>query len=201
MDLVLNPFPHVVADGLFDDALLGQVVEEFPDPASSAWGSFDNARERKMACEDERFFGDATDHLVEMLFSPDYCASLGVLFGMPDLTPSLYGGGYHLIPSGGYLAMHVDFNRRGDLHRRLNHLVFLNRDYLSEYGGQLLLGESLEVSIEPRFNRTAIFATSEESWHGHPVPWAGYAPRRSFAVYYYSPEPASDALEHSTIFR
>ena len=195
------PFPHVVMDGAFEDDLLDQVVGEFPDPASSAWGVFDNPRERKQACEDERFFGLATGHLLETLRSEEYCNNLGYLFGIPDLTASIFGGGYHQIPTDGLLAMHVDFNRGHGLHRRLNHLTFLNRDYLPEYGGQLLLGEDGQVVIEPVFNRTAIFATSEQSWHGHPTPWAGPSPRKSFAVYYFSPEPASDAPEHSTVFR
>ena len=80
------PFPHVVMDGAFEDDLLDQVVGEFPDPASSAWGVFDNPRERKQACEDERFFGLATGHLLETLRSEEYCNNLGYLFGIPDLT-------------------------------------------------------------------------------------------------------------------
>jgi len=56
---------------------------------------------------------------------------------VPD--PHFEGGGLHQIEPGGHLKVHADFNRhpRTGLARRLNALIYLNRDWKPEYGGAL----------------------------------------------------------------
>ena len=43
-----DPFPHVVLDGLFDDADLDAVLREFPKPEAMKWAKFDNPMEKKL---------------------------------------------------------------------------------------------------------------------------------------------------------
>jgi Rps23 Pro-64 3,4-dihydroxylase Tpa1-like proline 4-hydroxylase len=131
-----------------------------------------------------------------------HAADLGEAFGIPGLQMETVGGGYHLIPPGGYLAVHTDFNRSPDtgLHRRLNLLVYLN-DGWWERGGQLELWDQdrSAVSIDPELNRTVVFATSDQSWHGHPRPASRW--RRSVAAYFFTEEePPGYSVEHSTIW-
>lgn len=129
----------------------------------------------------------------------------GIRHLIPDWT--LFGGGLHHVVNGGSLGMHVDFNTRefGDamLYRRINCLLYLNVDWKPEYGGQLFLGRDRGVEIEPMFNRLVVFESSEESYHGHPVPLdgpEGYA-LRSIAWYWYTLErPAWFQEKHSTIY-
>src|SRR6266436_1022806 len=63
-----------------------------------------------------------------------------VLDGLiPD--PYFGGGGLHQIEAGGFLKVHADFNvhPKLKLDRRLNMLVYLNKDWREEWGGHLEL--------------------------------------------------------------
>ena len=111
---------------------------------------------------------------------------------IPD--PYFEGGGFHEIKPGGFLKVHVDFhkNKKLQLSRRVNFLIYLNKDWEEEYGGHLELWEkdmSQCVSkILPKFNRAAMFSTTGDSWHGHPDPLncpEGKS-RKSLALYYYT---------------
>lgn len=101
---------------------------------------------------------------------------------------------------GGFLDLHYDFSghNRLPIKRSLNVLVYLNRDWKPEWGGQLELHSSddlsdprhQEVRIEPLFNRTVIFST-EKALHGHrrPVACPPGRTRLLFSAFYYTPPP------------
>lgn len=200
MSVVAEPFPHMVVDGAWDDGLLRRVLDEFPSEDDARLRRFGNAEERKLEGGPE-FWGPATHELfagIETLIP-----TLEKSFGIPGLSMELVGGGYHVIPVGGYLAVHTDFNRSPatQQHRRLNLLVYLNDNWFDDDGGQLELwdGDGPAVSIAPEFNRTAVFATSDRSWHGHPNPTKRV--RRSCAAYFYTAEePEGYAGSHSTVW-
>jgi Rps23 Pro-64 3,4-dihydroxylase Tpa1-like proline 4-hydroxylase len=116
------------------------------------------------------------------------------LTGEKDLitVPGFPGGGVHSIQRGGFLGMHTDFtwNESSRVYRRLNLLLYLNRDW-GDWGGELCLGSSKR--IRPEANTMVVFTTDDKSWHGHPEPLRCPADvtRDSIAVYYYSAtEPA-----------
>ena len=206
-----KPFPHVVIDGLFDDAVLDDVLADFPAPGATRWASFDNANEKKLGffyatskvTDRIRLFLDSLNRFETLLF-------LEQLTGIEGLIPDPYfgGGGLHQIEPGGFLKMHVDFNRHPKLHldRRLNMLVYLNRNWSPAYGGELELWDAKErrcvKSIAPLFNRTVVFSTSEESLHGHPKPLTSPpgVTRKSVSLYYYTAGRPDPAPEHDTIF-
>jgi hypothetical protein len=192
-----EPFPHVVIDGLWDDGLLGSVLDEvLALPETAAFGRYENRNEHKWEGP-HALWGDATRRLYDQIAA----LPVGAWFGIPDPVCDWMGGGYHIIPPGGFLRTHVDFNRHPTLglYRRLNCLVFLNHGW-SEVGGRLeLRGDSVMRSVSPEFNRTVIFATSDRSWHGHPTPADRW--RYSFAAYFYSSEPPPEFNEeHSTVW-
>jgi hypothetical protein len=108
--------------------------------------------------------------------------------------PHFEGGGFHKISRGGKLGVHADFRIHRKLHlvRRLNLLLYLNRDWDDSYGGALELWDKKMAasvcSIAPISNRCVIFNTEIDSFHGHPDPLntpAGVH-RRSVATYYYT---------------
>jgi hypothetical protein len=109
------------------------------------------------------------------------------------------GGGFHEISTGGLLGVHADFrlHRRLNLSRRLNMLIYLNRDWRIEWGGQLGLwdrtGKREIQKIDPLFNRCVVFNTDAHSYHGHPEPLKcpSDVTRKSIALYYYT---ASEAI-------
>ena len=139
--------------------------------------------------------GESTRHLLSQFNSSTICEFLQVLTGIEKLIPDPHfvGGGLHQIVQGGFLKIHADFNWHGDLdlHRRINLLVYLNKNWKEEYGGHLELWDkemkNCEERVLPVFNRCAIFTTTSDSWHGNPAPLTcpeGWT-RKSLALYYY----------------
>ena len=111
---------------------------------------------------------------------------------IPD--PYFNGGGFHEIKSGGKLGVHADFRINEKLHlsRRLNLLIYLNKDWKTDFGGDLEIwnraGSKCIKSIQPIFNRCVVFNTDATSYHGHPDPLntPPEITRKSAALYYYT---------------
>jgi len=206
------PFPHIVLDGLFDDSLLSDVVRDFPAPAQMKWLSFDNRHEKKLAWYHELgTLADTVRALLDKLNGFETLLWLEALTGIEGLIPDPYygGGGVHQIEPGGFLKVHTDFNLHPKLkiYRRLNLLVYLNREWKDVYGGHLELWNAdrshCEQRILPLFNRTVVFSTSPISYHGHPQPLRSPdgMTRKSLSLYYYTALPvAEDTTPHDTIF-
>jgi 2OG-Fe(II) oxygenase superfamily len=209
-----DPFPHIVLDGLFDAAALDRVLADFPKPAETRWLTFDSPTEKKLGYYHEhstispavRAFLDAMNGFEMLLF-------LEALTGIDGLIPDPYfgGGGLHQIENGGFLKIHSDFNvhPKLKLDRRINMLIYLNRDWRDEWGGHLELWNASMTErrqkIAPLFNRTVVFSTNDTSFHGHPHPLTSPpgVTRKSVSLYYYTagrPEEERSA-PHDTIFR
>jgi Rps23 Pro-64 3,4-dihydroxylase Tpa1-like proline 4-hydroxylase len=210
------PFPHIVLDNFLPEAALNQVLGEFPKVDAIDWQSFDKGPEKKLASKSDLQLGAATRLLLYEFNSAAFLAFLEKLTGIDNLIPDPHfmGGGLHQIQPGGFLKMHVDFNKHGrfNLDRRLNLLLYLNKNWHEEYGGHLELWDkeftNCSKKILPIFNRCVIFSTTDFSFHGHPEPLTcpEGETRKSMALYYYSNgRPASDLNpkygEHSTVFR
>lgn len=209
-----DPFPHIVIDGLFEDADLERVLADFPRPDETRWMRFDSPTEKKLGYYHEhstispavRAFLDAMNGFEMLLF-------LEQLTGIDGLIPDPYfgGGGLHQIEPGGFLKIHADFNVHPKLHldRRVNMLVYMNKDWRDEWGGHLeLWNESMtecRQRIAPVFNRTVVFSTTDTSFHGHPHPLLSPpgVTRKSVSLYYYTAgRPREEqSAPHDTIFR
>src|ERR1700732_3384228 len=208
-----KPFPHIVFDDFFDPALVDQVLGEFPAPGAIRWQTFDNAQEIKLASSAEASFGPATGLFMYHLNSITFLEFLSRVTGISNLIPDpgFEGGGLHQIVPGGKLGIHADFNkhRNYNLDRRLNLLLYLNKDWRDEYGGHLQLWDRdmsrCEAKVLPLFNRVMIFGTTDFTYHGHPDPLQcpESMTRKSLALYYFSNgRPAEEVSgEHSTLFR
>ncbi|MGH9029295.1 MAG: 2OG-Fe(II) oxygenase [Acidimicrobiales bacterium] len=206
-----TPFPHVVLDDFLPEAVLDEVLEEFPGVDDGAWWRFDSDRERKLGSPDQAMMGRSTQHLFAHFNGPTFVDFLSEMTGIGGLVPDphLFGGGLHQIEPGGFLEVHADFNLHPltRLERRLNVLVYLNRDWQESWGGELELWESdmsqCAERIQPVFNRCVVFSTTDTSYHGHPVPLScpSGTTRRSLALYYYSlPATLGAPAEHNTVF-
>jgi Rps23 Pro-64 3,4-dihydroxylase Tpa1-like proline 4-hydroxylase len=208
-----KPFPHIVLDNFLPEAFLNTVLSEFPKVDSIDWQRFNNSVEKKNASRDELQMGETIRMLLYQLNSSTFIKFLENLTGIDGLIPDPHfvGGGLHQIERGGFLKMHVDFNKHTTLNldRRLNLLIYLNQDWQEEYGGNLELWDQdmtrCEQKILPIFNRCVIFSTTDFSYHGHPNPLTcpeGQT-RKSLALYYYSNgRPAEEVSGgHSTLFK
>jgi len=211
------PFKHICIDNFLTPPLAERLLQGFPE--------FDRARAinemgrvaGKATREDVRALGSAYAEIDDLLSSKKFLAFISELTGIPDIQydPEYFGGGTHENIHGQELDVHVDFNyhRSSKLHRRLNLIIYLNKEWESEWGGGIELHSDPRnpennqvVAFEPLFNRCVIFETNEYSWHGFsqitlPV-HKQHLSRKSFAVYFYSEtRPASEiAPQHNTFY-
>jgi hypothetical protein len=203
-------------DNLFDEEILNQVLAEFPSADGIDWVKFNNPNERKLASRDELQFGFYTRTFIHILNSKPFLNFLEKLTGIDNLIPdpSLEGGGLHQILPGGLLKVHADFNKHyhTNLDRRLNVLIYLNKDWEETFGGFFELWDidmkAAVVKILPLFNRMALFSTTSTSYHGHPdaLTCPSDRSRKSIALYYYTNgRPQDEIIEgleaHTTLFK
>jgi 2OG-Fe(II) oxygenase superfamily len=208
-----DPFPHIVLDGLFEDAALEAVLQDFPSPDAIQWARFDSPLEKKLGYLHQRnSISETTRSFLDAMNAFEMLLWLEALSGIDGLIADPYfgGGGLHQIEPGGFLKVHADFNvhPKLKLDRRLNMLIYLNRNWKEEYGGHLELwsrdGTHCRKKILPVFNRTVVFSTTDTSYHGHPQPLQSPpgVTRKSVSLYYYtSGRPAEErSSPHDTIF-
>jgi Rps23 Pro-64 3,4-dihydroxylase Tpa1-like proline 4-hydroxylase len=207
-----QPFPHIVLDDFFPENVVEEVLESVEAPEGRHWTQFDNPLEVKRANEDESTMDPCIRGLLYQLNSAAFLGFLEELTGVEHLIPDPYflGGGLHQIERGGFLKIHADFNyhSRLCLYRRLNLLLYLNKDWKEEYGGHFELWDTemtaCKKRVLPIFNRCVVFTTTDTSYHGHPVPLTcpEGRTRKSIALYYYTVEnPNPEPTSHSTLWK
>jgi hypothetical protein len=193
---VAAPFPHAVIDGLVPDDVIGGLLDEFPGLDDAAWTRHHDRHQRKLQGHRRELHGPLTRQIIDQFMSAEFLAFLEALTGIEGLItdPSMLGGGLHQTGPAGYLNIHTDqtYEPRLRLERRVNMILYLNRDWSSSYGGDLELWDadrrSCVTTIAPLDGRMVVFNTDTPSWHGHPRPLncpTGTS-RRSVALYYFT---------------
>lgn len=197
------PFQHVIIDGFLPRRHANKTLKNFPNRSSKIWLDW---RKRDVVHQPKKQgIGHASNllnvspYLLNMLSafnSYPFLNFLEKLTGIEKILPDPYfhGGGLHQILNGGKLDIHADFNelKELNLYRRINVLLYLNKNWKKDYNGELeLWDESMSQciqSIEPIFNRLIIFNTNKKSYHGHPKPLntPEHITRKSLAFYYYT---------------
>lgn len=183
----------------------------FPAP-NERWWKYDNQLERKFAKDDLTNEAPVFRQVISAFHSKRFVEFLQDLTGIPGLITdhTLRGGGLHQIARGGSLAIHADFNQHPELmiQRRLNLLLYLNKEWLPGWRGDLeLWNEDMSrcvQSISPMMGKVVVFSTTDTAWHGHPdsLLCPEGITRKSMALYYYTasrPEHERSA-PHSTIY-
>jgi Rps23 Pro-64 3,4-dihydroxylase Tpa1-like proline 4-hydroxylase len=217
------PFPHIVIDNFIQEDIANEVAEEVKK--YKMWGYDPSAYSVKHQVN--KFFSPWCDenlndiqqtapktwNVLSYLNSKEATSFLETLTGISDILPDnkFVGGGMHKINAGGRLAVHADYNVHPEngLHRRINLLLYLNKDWKSEWGGNLELWEKdmskVTHSIEPVFNRAVIFNITDDAFHGHPHPLTcpEDVSRYSLALYYFTEtRPENEISEkHAAIWQ
>lgn len=190
-----NPYPFVVIDDFLQPDFAQKVHDEARATAANQDASNGITQSLKVACTDWNVFSKDTHRLITYFNSPEFIENIGRIVGIDGLfgDPELEGGGIHMTRRGGFLKMHTDFNwhARLEADRRVNILLYLNKDWKKEYRGELVLADIPQknvASVEPVFNRMVIFNTNDATLHGHPdaLMFPDDYPRASIAMYYYS---------------
>ena len=207
-----SPWPHIVIDEFMDPDSLERVREEAlaVDRERRYKKFLDRKTDHNKFAFTPDAVGEQTSRLVNFLNSGPFVSYLEKMTGIGGLLadPSYFGGGLHKIQAGGFLEIHADFNhlKRYNLERRLNLLLYLNKNWDPSYQGDLELWDrpSMKrvVSVAPIFNRCVVFSTTKESLHGHPLPLATPpdVDRMSIALYYYTNTWVPATEEHSTLY-
>lgn len=205
-----SPFPHIVIDDFLSAHAAEKVMDGFPGLDPDQWNSFLHANERKFSNTEPTTWSSPLQDLLEEVQSDRFVTFLKKLTGIEELfsDESLEGGGLHQSLTGGFLNVHADFTvhpRHRNWQRRVNLLLYLNKEWPEEYGGSLELWSAdmkrCEEKIAPVGNRAVIFNTDADSFHGHPEPMAcpqGVA-RQSLALYYFTEE--TNPMVRSTEYR
>jgi Rps23 Pro-64 3,4-dihydroxylase Tpa1-like proline 4-hydroxylase len=208
-----KPFSHIYFDDFLPVGAAEAALRDFPEPKQLDWAEFNRPKERKLAFDQVEKLPRSVREVLYFLNSRPMIQFLETLTGIDGVIPDPYyaGGGLHQIKPGGNLEVHVDFNRHSKLKldRRINLLIYLNKNWKEEYGGHFELWNrdmsAAEQKILPVFNRCAIFSTTEFSYHGHPTPLAcpPERTRKSMATYYYSNGRPEEEIssEHTTLFQ
>jgi Rps23 Pro-64 3,4-dihydroxylase Tpa1-like proline 4-hydroxylase/glycosyltransferase involved in cell wall biosynthesis len=200
-----QPFPHMVIDNFLPPSLLNGVIDDFKNYNNWGWDNSDYSKDHQV----KKFFspwnndGDTTLPINTKLIlnyfnSPDVISMLEKLTGIEGLIadPTLLNGGMYKIDSGGKLSIHTDSRKHtvtGN-YRRINLLIYLNKDWNKEWGGSLQLWDkdmtTMVQDIQPLFNRVVIFNTGADTYHGHPhsLNTPNGMSRISLALYYYTKE-------------
>ena len=194
-----DPFPHCCIDGLISSELLDCVLQEFPEVSKDkTWIPLEEegrSHRKQITKNPETSLGPYTKYLISRLSGPSFLGFLEQVTGITGLMPDPYlqGAGLHQMGSGGFLEMHVDFHksRKLNLYRRLNLLLYLNKDWKEEYRGHLeLWDKNLQKRAEylPIWNRMLICNIAPLAYHGfpHPIQCPEDMTRKALAIWYYT---------------
>lgn len=134
---------------------------------------------------------------------------IGEICGIEQLEPDehLYAGGISLMAKDNFLNPHLDnsHDKNRDKWRVLNLLYYTTPDWEDSYGGHLEVWpnglNNDQVTIHSRFNRLAVMATHQKSWHSvSPVVYEGQ--RCCVSNYYFSNNALTNLDQfHVTSFR
>ena len=212
-----RPFPHVVIDDFFESHKAEQLLADFPpfspDNAKNEFGEIGRKAVVTNISSISPFYAEVYQHIG----SKTFLDLVSEITGIPDLVhdDQMFGGGTHENLEGQELDPHVDFNYIEDrkLHRRLNVLLYVNKEWARDWGGCLEIHsnprqpkENQIKIIEPLFNRCVIFETSERSWHGFErirLPEGKkHLSRKLLSIYLYTHERPAEEIEtpHSTFY-
>ncbi len=207
-----SPFDHCVIDDFFLPGVAEKLEAEFIDYENPKWYYYKNAIEDKKALNDWNQFPITTYKVFCELMSREFVEVLAEGMGVNIYVDhGLHGGGWHMHGPGGNLNPHLDYSihPKMSLLRKLNIIMYVSSELKPEHGGHLGLWthsneqngpEKLIEEIEPKFNRAAIFDTTQNSWHGmsRPLTQPSGIYRKSLAIYYLTePDEGVDSRERA----
>lgn len=203
-----KPYPHICIDNFLQEEVANALFDNFPK-MTDLRKHYNGLNENKSEGSSFDSYHDAFGKVQHEIMTPEFLKLIEKLTGIKGLSiPNDFrGAGVHQGKNGSFLDVHVDFSIHPTLklHRRLNLLIYLNKNWKPEYGGAIELWNHdvtvLEKSLLPLFNRCVIFECNEISYHGYDVI---HIPenesRKSIYAYYYT-EPAPGVKYHDTIFK
>ncbi|MDP3609390.1 MAG: 2OG-Fe(II) oxygenase [Methylophilus sp.] len=203
-----DPYPHAVLDNFLPLEMADTLLAHFPAEQKANDKVYEKGYGGTHKRQISPYDCDAYMRAAFAFFnSAQFVRFIEGITNIEGLIPDPYfaGGGLHETSSGGLLGIHADFqvNEGLQLFRRVNVLIYLNKDWQEAYGGKLELWDKAMtqkvVEVAPVFNRCVIFNTDADSFHGHPDPLTtpAHITRKSIALYYYKAQPIQNQTGES----
>ncbi|MFT3884941.1 MAG: 2OG-Fe(II) oxygenase [Flavobacteriales bacterium] len=200
-----RPFPYIALEHFLDADAANEAEQAFPKVQDEGWIHYVHVNEKKHGLNKMDRLPPYLRQVIQELNSDRFVRWLEQLTGIQGLKADdmLEGGGLHQSQRGGFLNIHADFTvhpHKRLWKRRVNVLVYLNKDWEASWGGELELWardmSTCEARILPMFNRCVIFNTDEDSYHGLPDPirCPEDQTRKSIALYYFTEEKNAPRL-------
>lgn len=207
-----TPFRFVMFENFLKPEIAEEIYKSYPAISDGKWDGTTYIDQKNKFQKTKFEDGSIFNKVFSELNSKEFLEWLEDVAQIDHLISDneLFGGGLHQSINGAFLNVHVDYNFHPvtKFHRRLNVLIYLNKDWKDDYEGHLELWDladgrkKLLGKFAPEFNRCVIFETNEISYHGHPKPLntPTGVNRKSIATYYYTKtRPESEiATEHNT---
>jgi Rps23 Pro-64 3,4-dihydroxylase Tpa1-like proline 4-hydroxylase len=205
-----KPYKHFIVDDFLFPAMADQMYATFPKEEIFN-KKYKGLNEYKSEGSNFENFPKIFTQLREELNAPQFREFVSDVTGVKDVysVDDALGAGLHQGSNGSFLDIHIDFNIHVDrnIHRRLNLLIFFNKDWKEEYqGGTEMWNQDMTVcekKVLPIFNRCLMFETNEISYHGYSkISVPPGVTRKSFYTYYYTDLAPEDAARyHDTVFK
>jgi len=205
--LTAIPFPVVAVDGLCYEDKITELYNSIPEieTASADYVFAKNKFEKSKFWTMGGLFTELYDDLTSKRFEEwiKYVTNEDVF-----IDTEFYGGGIHQGKAKSFLDMHADFNyhpMKETWFRNLNLLLYLNKDWKKEYGGELRLehaetGDKTEVDVP--FNRLAIMLCRGYTLHGYdPIDFPENTFRTSIAAYAYTIHENQQESARTTVWK
>lgn len=202
---------HTVQSCFIDDLLpekeVNEIFEAFPDKNTMMLKK--SLRENKYVAAQMNRYTPILEEIIYAFQDERVLKAVEEITGIQGMVPDehLYAGGISLMAKDNFLNPHLDnsHDKNRQMYRVLNLLYYVTPDWSHEMGGNLELWDNgpkePQRVILAKFNRLAIMATHEKSWHSV-SPVVVDRSRCCVSNYYFSAKPLEDhEYFHVTSFR
>lgn len=197
-----KPFENIIIPSFFEEEIANEINDNFP-LINEDWNYYNNPIEHKYSLNKLDKY-PKIKKIIDYLQTKEFIEYISKITGIEDLEADAYlhGAGLHVYPNNGKLDIHLDYNIHPitKMERRVNLIIYLNKDWKEEYGGFLKLYDEnlneIKTNNVSMWNSAILFRTSDISYHGLPEPIKCPEDkyRKSIAIYYVS-KPRENLVE------
>ena len=170
--LTAQPFSHLIIDNFCDEDKLVKAYQSIPELENKsrdyafANNKFEKSNYKILSPELDELYHDLSSERFNKILTHITAKKVFV-------DPKNHGGGLHQGKKNSFLDMHLDFNYHPinkNWYRELNILLYLNKDWKTEYKGELKIKDlrtNEETALAVPFNRLIIQQCAPYSLHGY----------------------------------
>jgi Rps23 Pro-64 3,4-dihydroxylase Tpa1-like proline 4-hydroxylase len=137
-----KPYRYVMFENFFPPEKAEIIYQNYPTIKDGKWDGTTYIDQKNKFQRTKFDKNSVIDKVLKELNSSEFLNWLQDVTEIEDTLlgdDDFFGGGLHQSTNGAFLNVHVDFNihPKTKFHRRLNVLVFMNKDWKDEYEGHL----------------------------------------------------------------